>query len=56
MSDSLRVFPLRVNQEWLDSVEKARSKHESKHEFILFAVEELIKQRKEGFDIIREDK
>lgn len=50
----IKTFPLTVTQEWLDDVEKHREKSESKHDFILKAVRNEIKNRKEGITIIRE--
>lgn len=48
MGDTPRTFPLRVNQRWLDEIDTYRHKHESKHDFILKAVEDLKNKRKEG--------
>ena len=42
-----KTFPLTVNQNWLDEVEDARHKSESKHDFILKAVQKEIQNRKE---------
>ncbi|HSH25118.1 MAG TPA: hypothetical protein VLA13_06235 [Massilibacterium sp.] len=51
----IKTFPLTVTDEWLEQVEKARTKSESKHEFILKAVKNEIQKRKDGYDIIKED-
>lgn len=40
-----KTFPLRVNQKWLDDIEKVRHKSESKHDFILNAVQKEVKRR-----------
>lgn len=37
-----KTFPLTVTEEWLNKVEKAKDKHESKHEFIIRAVDKEI--------------
>lgn len=42
--DDTKTFPLRVNERWLDRVDAARDKHESKHEYILKAVEEKLRK------------
>ena len=42
---SPKTFPLTVSKEWLDKVEKAKSNYESKHDFILKAVSNEIKNR-----------
>lgn len=46
MATKFKTFPLTVTQDWLDEVEKALKTHESKHEFIVTAVNKLIKERK----------
>lgn len=55
MSDTQRTFPLRVNQEWLDRIDDTRDRKESKHAFVLTAVEREITRRKAGFDITNEE-
>lgn len=52
---TIKTFPLTVTEAWLDEVEKARDKSETKHSFILTAVKNEIEKRKDGFSIIRED-
>lgn len=44
MATKFKTFPLTVTPEWLDKVEKAKDKYESKHEFIIRAVDEKIKK------------
>jgi hypothetical protein len=46
--DKEKTFPLRVTQEWLDKVDEARDKKESKHEFIINAANKQIKERGEN--------
>lgn len=41
----VKSFPLRVTDEWLDEVENAKKESESKHDFIIEAVEEKINKR-----------
>lgn len=47
MARTTRTFPLRVDQEWLDKVEKYRDKSETKHEFVLKAVKKEINRREQ---------
>lgn len=51
-----RTFPLRVNDQWLNSIDKVLQYRESKHEFVLDAVSREITRRKQGHDIIKEEK
>lgn len=46
MVTKFKTFPLTVTPEWLDEVEKKLKKHESKHEFIIKAVNKEMKLRK----------
>lgn len=42
MAMDYKTFPLTVTQDFLDRVERARKKSQSKHDFIVKAVEEKI--------------
>lgn len=54
MKANFKTFPLRVSEDFLDAVEKARHKSESKHDFITTAVLNEIKRRKKGYDLLDE--
>lgn len=41
-----RTFPLRVNQAWLNKIDEVRHHDESKHTFVLKAVEYYIEVRR----------
>lgn len=43
-----KTFPLTVTKEWLDNVEQYRTKHESKHDFILNSVRNEVQARKKN--------
>lgn len=43
--NKIKTFPLTVSESWLERVDKARVKDESKHLFILRAVENELKRR-----------
>lgn len=45
---NIKTFPLRVLESWLDEVEEVRTKDETKHSFIILAVNKEIKLRKEA--------
>jgi len=46
MKNPPRTFPLRVNQAWLDDIDTVKDRRETKHAFVLEAVEREILRRK----------
>lgn len=57
MADTkIKTFPLTVTQEWLDKLDKAKKHYESKHDFIIRAVNEKVKLIESGNEITYENK